>query len=76
MATPCERIKQQPTATPWENKQNCGLRLKIPKVARRFAGKTVFAYFPKKSNSPGGIKSCAFALCSALPAPFRLLWTE
>jgi hypothetical protein len=29
MATPWETIKQQPMATPWENKQNCGLRHKV-----------------------------------------------
>jgi hypothetical protein len=26
MATPWEMMKQQPMATPWENKQICGVR--------------------------------------------------
>jgi hypothetical protein len=32
MATPWETMKQQPMATPWENRQNCGLRHKVLKV--------------------------------------------
>jgi len=32
MATPWETMKQQPMTTPWENKQNCGLRRNILKV--------------------------------------------
>jgi hypothetical protein len=32
MVTPWETMKQQPTATPWENRQNCGVRHKVLKV--------------------------------------------
>jgi hypothetical protein len=32
MATLWETIKQQPMATLWENKQNCGLRHKVSKM--------------------------------------------
>jgi hypothetical protein len=27
-------MKQQPMATPWENKQNCGMRHKVLKVGK------------------------------------------
>jgi hypothetical protein len=32
MATPWETMKQQPMATLWENRQNCGVRHKVLKV--------------------------------------------
>jgi hypothetical protein len=56
MATPWETMKQQPMATPWEYKQNCGLRHKVLKVGEN----------NKQSDSTFLLKTCHCAECSTI----------
>jgi hypothetical protein len=56
MDTPWETMKQHPMATPWENKQNCGVRHKVSKVGED----------NKQSDSTFTLMTCHCAECGTI----------